>query len=321
MKKLLAIAVAVAFTAPAMADTSVYGSARVLFGDDNGTGEKLSLANNGSRIGLKGSNALDGGLTATHKFELGTNIVDGSGVSMRTSYVGLKGGFGEVRIGSDETPLDDIDGGAGVLTNGGERLKRTDGQKKQSIKYLGKFGPIGVLASYRPKGNNSGITAPPTAASVGGMQSASTKYQVGLSYTAGPIYAAVGSGKEAGLTGTKAPLVVALAYNGANYRVGYVHGKDKGGVKSNSIRGKYSFGKAYVAAEYTKRKATSAAAAALLTGISPVVTSDLGAKQTDLEVGYNLGKGTFVYFQHKNTKKTGVSTTEKSSALGFTHTF
>ncbi len=275
MKKLLAIAVTAALTAPmaASADTSVYGSARMLLGTDS----PATLSNNSSRFGLKGSNTLSSGLTMTHKFEFGADPTGSAGaVSNRSSYIGFKAGFGEVRLGSDWTPLDDIDGGAGVLTNGGERLKGTDGDRKGSIKYLGKFGPVGVLASYIPKGNQVG-----------------TKAQLAVSYKAGPIYAALGTDSN---NGANNPLVAALAYNGANYRVGYVYGKSAAGVKSNSFRGKYNFGSAYVAAEYTKQKG--------------------GLKQTDFEVGTKLGKGTKVYLQHKKT-----SGSSSNTALGVQHDF
>jgi len=287
MKKLLAIAVTAALTAPmaAMADTTVYGSARMLLGDQSTPNTSLFLKNNSSRIGLKGSNAIGGGLSMTHKFELGVDPTGSAGgVTNRSSYLGFKGGFGEVRIGNDWTVMDNVDDGAGVLTNGGGTVHGTDGNRKNTIKYLGKFGPVGVLASMTPKQNQAG-----------------TKSQLGLTYKAGPIYAGIATDNNSGASN---PLEIVLAYNGANYRVGLVNSKNADGDKANSFRGKYSFGKAYVAAQFGKKKAG--------------VTAEM--KQTDFEVGYKLAKSTKVYFQSKKVTTGGV-TSKKGSAIGVQHDF
>ncbi len=270
MKKLLAIAVAVAVSAPmvASADTTAYGSIRYLLGLD---GDK-ALADYGSRIGLKGSNGIDNGLSMTHKIELGVTPLSNTGVSQRSSYIGIKGGFGEVRIGSDWTPMDNIGDGADVLQNGNHGP--ADGERKNSIKYLGKFGPVGVLASVIPKGNQG-----------------NTKAQLGAVYKAGPIYVGAGFGSNVG----DSTNIVTAAYSGANYKVG-VSSSDTGADKrATSVMGKYSFGKAWVAAQYDKQG---------------------DAKKTHLDLGYGLGKGTKVFFQYKKPKGG-----DATKALGLRHDF
>lgn len=268
MKKLLAIAVAAATISAAsiptvaMADTSAYGSVRymLLLDRNNGTGNK-GMADYGSRIGLKGSNGIDNGLTMTHKIELGiTPSVHKSGAApvQRSSYLGIKGGFGEVRIGSDWSPLDNLGDGADVLQNG--NFGAVDGDINNSIKYLGKFGPVGVLASAILKDNQ-----------------VNTKNQLAVIYNTGPIYAGVGFGSNDGDNTN----MITAAYSGANYKVGFSTADTGADKRANAIMGKYSFGKAWVAAQYNKQG---------------------DAKTTHLDLGYGLGKGTKVFFQYKKPK-------------------
>ncbi|MFN3786377.1 MAG: porin, partial [Thiothrix sp.] len=118
MKKLLAIAVATALTAPAaMADTTLYGKIHASVGSvDNGSGAETVLESHGSRLGVKGSTELDNGLSATYGLEYGLDV-DGDTnstntttsdnskqLNARNTFVGVKGGFGEVRVGRHDTP-------------------------------------------------------------------------------------------------------------------------------------------------------------------------------------------------------------------------
>ena len=114
-KSILALAVAAALTAPlaAQADTILYGSARVSvdyndegstdpFDNDNGVWD---VTNNSSRLGVLGSEDLGGGLSAIYQYEFGVDVTDGGNLeSNRPKYVGLKGGFGQISLGTQETP-------------------------------------------------------------------------------------------------------------------------------------------------------------------------------------------------------------------------
>ncbi len=129
MRKLIAIAIAAGMAAPAMADTTLYGQlhASVDFLDADGTDGKTTVASNSSRIGVKGSAELNGGLKAIYQAEWGIdtggatspNVSDatiggvkvagaGSGkrsFSNRNQVVGIAGGFGAVLLGRHDTPL------------------------------------------------------------------------------------------------------------------------------------------------------------------------------------------------------------------------
>jgi predicted porin len=110
---LVAFAVAASLAAPfaAQADTILYGSARVSldYSDEsnslfNGDGS-WDVFNNSSRLGVLGSEELGGGLSAIYQYEFGVDLTEGGNLeSNRPKFVGLKGGFGQISLGTQETP-------------------------------------------------------------------------------------------------------------------------------------------------------------------------------------------------------------------------
>ena len=122
MKKILAVAIASAFAAPAFAATSnvdVYGSINVSMERvDNGVDTfNRMVTNNNSFIGFKGSEDLGGGLKAVWQIEANLEMTgngaaagstntgtDGNIFGTRNTYVGLAGGFGTVLAGVHDTP-------------------------------------------------------------------------------------------------------------------------------------------------------------------------------------------------------------------------
>ncbi len=124
--KLIALAVATAFSAAPMAaqaGVKVYGALQVEiasvdnagYGENNTGGDRTGIAtgekglkmgdNKRGRIGLKISDDLGGGMKGIARFEWQVdtpngNIADGA----REGWVGLKGGFGEVKMGRIKTP-------------------------------------------------------------------------------------------------------------------------------------------------------------------------------------------------------------------------
>lgn len=80
----------------------------------NGASRNLNLvSNDGSRFGVRGSEDLGGGLRANFNLESGfaidTGTISQGGIFWgRTSWVGLSGSMGEVRLGRNYIPLDDL---------------------------------------------------------------------------------------------------------------------------------------------------------------------------------------------------------------------
>jgi predicted porin len=112
MKKILSLAIATALVAPAaaMADATLYGKAHMVIqntSEDDGTtdGDVWSVDSIDSRVGIKGSEDLGGGLKAVYKFEFKINHDDGDGLGDRNQYAGLAGDFGTVLLGRHDTPL------------------------------------------------------------------------------------------------------------------------------------------------------------------------------------------------------------------------
>ena len=113
-KKILAIAIAGAMATPsafAAVDTSgmqytsasegFYASVRARW--DSGTGSKngdSKIDGSSNRMGVRGSSDLGGGLEGFYQSELSVDLNDGGDVGVRVGHVGLRGGFGEVIVGS-----------------------------------------------------------------------------------------------------------------------------------------------------------------------------------------------------------------------------
>jgi len=102
-------ALAAAIPAVAMADVSIYGRAHVSvdFLDDGADYSETNLSSNSSRLGFKGDHEINPNLTAFFQIEqqidFGTD--NGSSFNTRDTFVGLKGGFGSVRMGRFDSPF------------------------------------------------------------------------------------------------------------------------------------------------------------------------------------------------------------------------
>lgn len=69
-------------------------------------GNSMPGSGRGNRIGIKGSEDLGNGLDAIYQVEFSVdNMVSGSGVKYRNSFVGVAGDFGTVLAGRHDTPL------------------------------------------------------------------------------------------------------------------------------------------------------------------------------------------------------------------------
>jgi predicted porin len=109
-KSLLALAALTAFVGAASAQSSVtlYGRVDLSLNKPIGSDSKGISNGSGSRLGLRGVEDLGGGLSAIfnieHRFQADTGAVDGGGRFWRgRSFVGLKGGFGQVVLGREYT--------------------------------------------------------------------------------------------------------------------------------------------------------------------------------------------------------------------------
>lgn len=93
---------------------TVYGKVNVTAqSTDDGEGSFTELKSNASRVGVKGEYALENNLTVVYKAEWQVDFTDNSGsdnIKSRNQYVGLKGDFGTVLIGRNDTILKQMSG-------------------------------------------------------------------------------------------------------------------------------------------------------------------------------------------------------------------
>ena len=120
-KKLLGMAVATALAAPAAAfaqsAVQVYGTAHMSFNSTkygeatNGAPSvsKMTVASHASNFGIRSSESLGGGLTGWVQYEFNVkmerdNDLTGGNATTRNTAIGLRGNFGNVYLGTWETP-------------------------------------------------------------------------------------------------------------------------------------------------------------------------------------------------------------------------
>ena len=355
MKKLLAIAVAAALVAPAaaMADTTLYGKLHASVGQvktttGGVTTKATGVESHSSRIGIKGATALDNGMEATYGLEYGLNIdgdnggnstaavgANGSaaqqGLSARNTFVGVKGNFGEVRVGRHDTPAKLATAGQDVFADTyadlGNIINADNHRVNNAVAYINKFGPVGFAYAHATG------TGMDSATLLGGAQDpAFAKGDNGadadtlmVNYGNGPWYAGLGYTKVKSNTGA-----AFNGYKGTNLGLGWkaeaghqanliledsksevaADGKNKSAL----INGVYKMGNVALKAQYGERKHSGSAAA--LNGKE---------KLTSVGADYNLGKKTAVYLLHSDNKNTGATVgglaRTKATAVGLVTEF
>ncbi len=295
-KSLIAIAaLAAAGAAAAQSSVTMYGQVNTGYEHSktditDKAGKKTTTKTTGfkndqvksSRLGFKGEEALGNGLSATFALEMGFNANDGtfkSGAAFdRKATVGLKGAFGEVRIGKDSTPMNEFDGSFKAIdrtTTLAKQVADRDASwegRPTGLFYNGTFSGFDVAAAI---GNSStrvkkdGVTD---------MKKDTATYGLGMGYNGGAW--AVGAAVQ---LDTEKTLPVSGDVKKTNYGVGAsydfnvakVYGQYEGGQYKNeasTVADKYSydqfavgvsapFGATTLSAEYAYNKAKDTAGA------------------------------------------------------------
>lgn|SRR5690554_2284962 len=107
-KLLLAAAISASLATPVMAqDIEIYGRAHVSVDAlDNGSDTGMNVSSNSSRLGFRAKHELENGLEAFMQIETNIRYDQGNGGSLasRDSFAGIRGGFGQLRVGFFDTP-------------------------------------------------------------------------------------------------------------------------------------------------------------------------------------------------------------------------
>jgi predicted porin len=320
MKKLLAIAVAAALVAPAaaMAETTLYGKLHASYGQvkDNAGNKVTGVESHSSRIGIKGSHALNNGLEATYGLEYGINLDGDNGggpvlgtpsiggsvptdrsLMARNTFVGLKGGFGEVRVGRHDTPAKLATAGQDVFADTYADMANVihvDGHRvDNAVAYINKVGPVGFAVAH-----STGIS---------GADNTPDADSAMVNYGNGPWYAGLGYTKlknnALAVPGTAVGKHVNLGLGWkaeAGHQVNLVMEQSKdtnGGSGKNKvalINGVAKVGAVALKAQYGESKDSGYVA-----GINGK------EKLASVGVDYSLGKKTSVYLLHSENKNPG----------------
>ncbi len=295
MKKTLIALAALAATGAAMAQSSVtiYGVIDAAYTSVNNTGvgstdnTGMTSSNNATnRLGFRGSEDLGGGLKANFQIETGfsTDAPGGTTLGDRGAWVGVSGGFGEVRLGREYSTtfwsgfLYSPFGTGGVGNNFGFAARVLAYQ----ITGQGNVDPA-ATGSQNAIWNNNSITysTPRISGFQGHLQyvldeqtassgGKSTGFR--LNYTQGPLSAEVAYSKTDG--GQAAPQPAAGSAI-ANARTAFLGGAIVNALdhKSTVAGVSYDFGVAKVMANYGQEKANPVNAASNL-------------KMTNYEIGF-----------------------------------
>lgn len=339
------------------------------------TGGVMDGSQAGSRIGFRGTEDLGGGLKANFHLEQGISPTQPEGYDIRTgsgghqivgngthttgnnrqTFLGLGGGFGEVRIGYQYTNSYDLVTFNGLNPSefqGGnyQNASHANGTRANVITYIAPTISGLTIKAQIGGGTGRGTAEANVVANGNGFTKNNNKYMSLLAvYKAGPL--------TVGATYAKADLTQANAGGQATNAFGVVgtagaNTRTDRSPKALHIVGGYDFGMARVAATITdanndgsftsatasKTKAQQlalwvpfgAAEAFISTGKSKVTPTGAAAttdqKGTAFGVRYNLSKRTVAYAfsgTDKNSALTGSTAGYKDSktAVGVAHSF
>jgi predicted porin len=262
-------------------------------GGDNGSGE----GNSTSRVGIKGSTDVGSGLKANFKLE--TNGITSSGdipspFFARQAWLGISGGFGEVRLGRQDSvafqtmiPYDFNGASNGVSSLGYAAVGPwLPGRQSRSLQYISpSLGGATVQLGFVPEGNVTG---------------GKNTFSVGATYAAGPLsVSATYESKRVEGGSNFASVAGSFDFGLAKVMLGYADGAE--GVKGVSVGFTAPLGPVNVGALYGKN-------------------SDTKGVAYEVFVNAEVLKGTYAYAEiGKSDAKTGIKGT--GFAVGVIYTF
>lgn len=295
-KKLIALALASAFAAPAFAATSnvdIYGKLHVSVSvfDDQPSGIKdTQISSNASRIGFKGSEDLGGGLAAIWQIETGVNMDEtGGSWATRNTFLGLKSNtMGSVLIGNYDTPLKSIGRkvdlfGDTIADSRNVNGVTSDSREKNSVTYMSpNFGGFAFEGQY---GNSKNSTTAGDAAD-------DSMWSLNGTYNNGPLLLglAYADGDALETAGVDKNWRAVAGYSFGNFKVVGQYDKSKAETGFNDfdawmLGAGYTMGNVVLKANYMK---------------GDIDNTSNDPKQWTIGADYNLSKRTTVYALYAN---------------------
>ena len=175
-------------TANGPIDGKLYGKINAsVVNTDSGSEDTWKLNSNASRIGLKGSTQVSEGLTVFYKTEFQVDVDgDGDVFKQRNIFAGVKGSFGSVLAGKNDTPTKLAQKKIDLFNDLEGDIKKT---------FAGENRMSNIIAYTTPKyGNFSATYAVMPSEGDNGSLSDATSYSV--SYSKDDLYVAVASDSD-----------------------------------------------------------------------------------------------------------------------------
>jgi predicted porin len=230
LKMIAAIFAAALPLAASAADTAVqlYGIVDLAMAredaDSPGVASRTAMhaGRDSSRFGFRGTEDLGGGLTAMFNVEGGFDASTGVGDSAlfgRRAVVGLQGEFGELTVGREYTPLDNVSGASTTMGQG------FYGSNLNAFSQGGMTRRISNSLNYKTNATNGFRFS--AALGLGESTTASSNDYLGLGaeYRNGPLFVAIAAGQTERAVGDDKEYIV-----GAAYKIGVAE------VKGNYLR-------------------------------------------------------------------------------------
>ncbi len=350
-KKLVAVAVAGVLAAPLAAqaqtaNVTLYGrlnlSAEVVnVEQSNGTkGNFYQVSSNSSRLGVRGTESLGGGLNAIFQIESNVNGDTGGGVlATRETFVGLQGGWGTFKIGNFLAPYDDIHpifgnvptlttsilSSASIWANNGGQSKTSgsfDDRLKNSVRYdtpkLGGFTAGTQISQLDSSAGQGGITY----GDVNTQRRHAYVWSTGGYYNNGPIQAGLAYEMNKEVRGSNLDdygVSLAGAYNFGVWRLAGVWERIKYDTPTGDVHrdffgvsGTFNLGPGQVYALFGLANDGKGSACDINDAVNCSRTlgavggvargSDTGARQWSLSYTYPLSKRTLTYVGYMDLK-------------------
>jgi predicted porin len=325
-KKIIALAIAAAISAPAFADNAnvtVYGKA--ILDIESVSNDKATLSGatrvqtNASRLGFKGKEDLGDGLSGWYQYEVQLdadgNSANGAGNGTRNSGVGLEGGFGTVMLGVWDTPFKLAHNKVELFDNttvfsainlighaGGAAGANYNTRRSNDVQYWSpSLGGVKVNVSFSPDEGNNGASS---------VNAQTNRSQTSLSavYDVEDIYVALGyeARPDASIAATTDSGIRAVgryslgdAWLGATWEGIKVNTSATASYTQNNFEvvGGYKLGSSTIGLSYAKAGETATAAT--------------GASQVSLRYGYGLSKRTELFAAYTSLKN------DTAGAYGF----
>ena len=310
IKKLIPAAVLLSLFGAAQAEVSIYGLVDVSYGKsltDAGTdGKSASFhsggdgdqGNSATKVGLKGSTEVSKGLKAN--FQLETNGIK-SNLNMDTPYfnraawAGLSGSFGEVRLGRQDSVA--FQTMIGFDSNGAANM--ASAQVNAGVATLGRDRQTSSLQYFAPEMKGFKAQVAFNAKDADGKDNTKANYAFGVTYTAGPLSAAVTAETARSEAGPSfASVAASYDFKVAKAMLGYANGGTNAKGATVGI---------------------VAPVAGYNVGLNYSKNSDTNTAATELFVNREVYKNTYGYADIGNVDANGTKNT--GYAIGVIYTF